>query len=496
MQRIGCAQQPRDTFRQPVRDLIHLAPGMDHAVDIQINPKSIAAGSVTASEVLRSAIEAGDSPACRHAFIRRFDATARTTAQLVDRAREAGLTLPALAGMPVSVKDLFDVAAQPTTAGSRALATAAPATRDSTAVARLRAAGAVLVGHTNMSEFAFSGVGINPHHGTPLNPRVPEQPSIPGGSTSGGAVSVATGAAWAALGSDTGGSIRIPSAFCGVTGIKPTFGRASKHGVVPLAYSLDHVGPMARGVADAALMLQAISGYDPRDRCTADQPVPDFSATLHDGVRGLVLGVPSNQYFDNVDPEVETAVRQAISRLEREGAVIEEVALPSLTYAVAAWWAICLVEASSVHQRSLRASPDLYNPDVRLSLELGELVPGTIYLKAQRARGLIKQDFRRAFEEHGLAALLAPTMPGTAPRHDQETGDVGSEEPAESAIDQLSFPANLSGLPALSVPCGFSAAGLPIGLQIIGRPFDEATVLRIGRTYEAVTDWTSRHPAL
>jgi aspartyl-tRNA(Asn)/glutamyl-tRNA(Gln) amidotransferase subunit A len=468
--------------------------------DLTAAALDIRAGRRSAAQSLNEALANADLRANAHTFIRRFDAEARVAAQQIDARREAGAPLPPLAGLAVSIKDLFDVAGHPTTAGSGSMLDAPPAAADAVAVARLRAAGAALVGHTNLTEFAYSGVGINRHHGTPANPATaaldPRSPRIPGGSTSGGAVSVATGAAWAALGSDTGGSIRIPSAFCGVTGIKPTFGRASKHGVVPLAYSLDHVGPMARGVADAALMLQAISGYDPRDRCTADQPVPDFSATLHDGVRGLVLGVPRNQYFDNLDPEVETAVRQAISRLEREGAVIEEVALPSLTYAVAAWWAICLVEASSVHQRSLRASPDLYNPDVRLSLELGELVPGTIYLKAQRARGLIKQDFRRAFEEHGLAALLAPTMPGTAPRHDQETDDVGSEEPAESTIDQLSFPANLSGLPALSVPCGFSAAGLPIGLQIIGRPFDEATVLRIGRTYEAVTDWTSRHPAL
>jgi aspartyl-tRNA(Asn)/glutamyl-tRNA(Gln) amidotransferase subunit A len=423
-----------------------------------------------------------------HAFVTLLADTALAAAREAEAVISRGDYRGPLHGIPIVLKDLYNTKGTRTTASSKVRADYVP-TYDAAATQRLAAAGAILLGKVTTHEFAY-GMGSAPTR----NPW--DLDRSPGGSSGGPGAALAAGECLGALGSDTGGSIRIPSAFCGVTGIKPTFGRASKHGVVPLAYSLDHVGPMARGVADAALMLQAISGYDPRDRCTADRPVPDFSATLHDGVRGLVLGVPSNQYFDNVDPEVETAVRQAISRLEREGAVIEEVALPSLTYAVAAWWAICLVEASSVHQRSLRASPDLYNPDVRLSLELGELVPGTIYLKAQRARGLIKQDFRRAFEEHGLAALLAPTMPGTAPRHDQETGDVGSEEPAESAIDQLSFPANLSGLPALSVPCGFSAAGLPIGLQIIGRPFDEATVLRIGRTYEAVTDWTSRHPAL
>ena len=393
-----------------------------------------------------------------------------------------------LHGVPIALKDLYYTQGIPTTASSKVRADYVP-TYDAAATERLADAGAILLGKVTTHEFAY-GMGSPPTR----NPW--DLDRSPGGSSGGSGAALAAGESLGALGSDTGGSIRIPSAFCGVAGIKPTFGRVSKYGVTPLAYSLDHVGPMARGVADAALLLQAISGYDPRDRCTADRPVPDFSANLHDGVRGLVLGVPRNQYFDNLDPEVETAVRQAISCLEREGAVIEEVALPSLTYAVAAWWAICLVEASSFHQRSLRASPDLYTPDVRLYLELGELVPGTIYLKAQRARGLIKQDFRRAFEERGLAALLAPTVPGTAPGHDQETDDFGIEEPVESAIDRLSCPANLSGLPALSVPCGFSAAGLPIGLQIIGRPFDEATVLRIGQSYEAATDWTSRHPEL
>jgi aspartyl-tRNA(Asn)/glutamyl-tRNA(Gln) amidotransferase subunit A len=253
---------------------------------------------------------------------------------------------------------------------------------------------------------------------------------------------------------------------------------------------------MTRGVADAALMLQAISGGDPRDRGAVDRPVPDFAATLHAGVRGLVVGVPTNYYFDNVDPEVATVVREAITLLAREGAVVKEVAIPSLAYAMAAGLAIILTEASSYHQRALRSSPDLYTPDVRPFLELGELIPATTYLKAQKARGVIKQDVRRAFEEHGLAALLAPTVPGTAPRHDQPTYDFGVVEPITIACVRHSYPANLTGLPALSVPCGFSRAGLPIGLQIIGRPFDEATVLQIGQAYESATDWAPRRPAL
>jgi aspartyl-tRNA(Asn)/glutamyl-tRNA(Gln) amidotransferase subunit A len=393
-----------------------------------------------------------------------------------------------LHGVPVALKDIFDTKGIRTTASSKVRADYVP-TADAAATERLAAAGAVLLGKVTTHEFAC-GIVSQPT----CNPW--DLDRIPGGSSGGSGAALAAGECLGALGTDTGGSIRIPSALCGVTGIKPTFGRVSKYGVAPLGYSLDHVGPMARSVADAALLLQAIAGGDPRDRCAADRPVPDFAARLHDGVRGVVLGMPTNHYFANVDPEVEAAVRQAIAHLEREGAVVKEVAVPALAYAEAAELAICLTEASAFHQRTLRTSPDLYNPDVRLTLELGELLPGTTYLKGQRARGLIKQGFRRAFEEHGLAALVAPTVPGTAPRHDQATYDFGVEEPTIAACVRLSCPANLSGLPALSVPCGFSAAGLPIGLQIIGRPFDEATVLRIGQTYEAATDWASRRPAL
>jgi aspartyl-tRNA(Asn)/glutamyl-tRNA(Gln) amidotransferase subunit A len=393
-----------------------------------------------------------------------------------------------LHGISIALKDLYHVQGIPTTASSKLRADYVP-TYDATATEHLAAAGAILLGKVTTHEFAYGMVSPPTRNPWDLD-------RIPGGSSGGSAAALAAGECLGALGSDTGGSIRIPSSFCGVTGIKPTFGRTSKYGVTPLSYSLDHVGPMARTVADAALMLQAISGSDPRDRCAADRAVPDFSASLHHGVQGMVLGVPTTVYFDNIDPEVETAVRQAITLLEREGAIITEVALPSLSYALAAEFAILMSEASAYHQRDLRASPDHYTPDVRLFLELGELLPATTYLKAQRARHLIKHDVQRTFEEHGLSALLAPTMPGTAPRHDQQTYTFEVEEPTTLACVRLSGPANLTGLPALSVPCGVASDGLPIGLQIIGKPFDEATVLRIGQTYETATDWTSRHPPL
>jgi aspartyl-tRNA(Asn)/glutamyl-tRNA(Gln) amidotransferase subunit A len=422
------------------------------------------------------------------AFVRVLTEPALAAARQAEAAIGRGDYRGPLHGVPIALKDLYHMQGIPTTASSKVRADYVP-TYDAAATERLADAGAILLGKVTTHEFAYGIVSPPTRNPWDLD-------RIPGGSSGGSGAALAAGECLGALGSDTGGSIRIPSSFCGVTGIKPTFGRTSKYGVTPLAYSLDHVGPMTRTVADTALMLQAISGGDPRDRCAADREVPDFSASLHDGVQGLVFGMPTNVYFDNIDPEVETAVRQAIALLEREGAIVKEVTLPSLAYALAAEFAIFMSEASSYHQRDLRASPDLYTPDVRLFLELGELLPATTYLKAQRARRLIKHDFRRAFEEHGLSALLAPTTPGTAPRYDQETYTFGTEEPTTVACVRLCGPANLTGLPALSVPCGFSSTGLPIGLQIIGRPFDEATVLRIGQTYEAVTDWTSRHPAL
>jgi aspartyl-tRNA(Asn)/glutamyl-tRNA(Gln) amidotransferase subunit A len=409
-------------------------------------------------------------------------ATARQAEQEIGRGDYRG----PLHGIPIALKDLYNTKGVPTTSSSRQRADYVPA-YDAASTERLAAAGTVLLGKLVTHEFAY-GVVSQPT----CNPW--DLDCIPGGSSGGSGAAVAAGECLGAMGSDTGGSIRIPSAFCGITGIKPTFGRASKYGVAPLGYSLDHVGPMTRTVADAALMLQAVSGFDPRDRCTVDRPVPEFSASLHDGVHGLRVGVPANYYFDNLDPEVRSAVEDAIRVLEGQGLAIEQVQIPWIEYALPAEFAICFGEASSFHQRYLRAHPEWYTPDVRLLLEAGELLPATTYVKAQRARVLIQQGFREAFESHRLDALLTPTLPVTAPRHDQQLFEHGEPEPVILACVRLSCPANLTGLPALSVPCGFSTAGLPIGLQVIGRPFDEATVLRIGQAYQSATDWHERRP--
>jgi aspartyl-tRNA(Asn)/glutamyl-tRNA(Gln) amidotransferase subunit A len=346
-----------------------------------------------------------------------------------------------------------------------------------------------VVGKTVTHEFAY-GVVSSPTR-NPWN-----LDHIPGGSSGGSGAALAADECLGALGSDTGGSIRIPSAVCGVAGLKPTYGRVSKYGVMPLSWSLDHAGPMARRVGDLAILLAELAGYDARDPSSAREPLADYSQELHAGVRGLRLGVPTNYFFDNCQPEVEAAVRAAIRSLADQGAEIREVGIPELELAPVAEFAIVIPEASAIHQPWLRRQAADYGEDVRLFLEAGELYLATHYLKAQRVRALVRDGLRRAFD--GLDALLTPTLPQPAARADQEAfdGPNGAAEPVINAYVRTCCPFNLSGQPALSVPCGFTGAGLPIGLQIIGRPFDEAMVLRIGQAYESATDWHRRSPPL
>jgi aspartyl-tRNA(Asn)/glutamyl-tRNA(Gln) amidotransferase subunit A len=465
------SNSPRDTFRQPVRDLIHLASGTDQAVDIQINPKSIAAGSVTAAEALSGAIEAGDSPACRHAFIRRFDATAHTTAQLVDRAREAGLTLPALAGMPVSVKDLFDVAGQPTTAGARALANATPATRDSTAVARLRAAGAVLVGHTNMSEFAFSGVGINPHHGTPVNPRVPGEPCVPGGSTSGGAVSVATGAAWAALGSDTGGSIRIPAALQGLVGFKSTQRLTPLDGCIPLSPSLDTTCAITRNVADAVLMHGILAARLP-------QP-------LRRPLRALRLGVPSTWMLDGLDSAVASAFEATLRALAAAGAQIETVDMPALAdlSTLQAGGGFPAAESWAWHRHRLAKQEADYDPRVAVRIKRGAQISAADYLDLQHARQELIKRFSEAAQD--FDALLSPTVPVTAPALAPLLADDALFFATNALLLRNPSAVNLLDGCALSLPCQ-PRGSLPVGLMVWAPAMHDDAVLGVALAIEAV----------
>lgn len=393
-----------------------------------------------------------------------------------------------LHGIPVGIKDLYDVAGLPTTSSS-AVRAGHVATEDSACVARLRDAGAVVVGKTHTHEFAYGVL-------TPTTRNPWDTGRVPGGSSGGSGAAVAAGECLVGMGTDTGGSIRIPASVCGTVGLKPTFGRVSRHGVTSLCWSLDHAGPLTRTVRDAALTLQVLAGFDARDPGSASEPVPDFTADLDAGVRGLTLGVPTTYFFDDVDPEVESAVREAIGVLEAQGARLEEVEIPFAEQMMAVEFGVLVPEASAYHQEMLRGSGELYTADVRVFLEAGETVLATQYIKALRVRRLVQQAFRRAFE--GIDALVCPTLPAAAAEVGQQTFTFpgGREKAVIDAWVGHSAPGNVTGLPALSVPCGFTSSGLPIGLQVIGRPFDEAGVLRVGQAYESATDWGARRPPL
>lgn len=395
-----------------------------------------------------------------------------------------------LHGVPVALKDLFDTAGVRTAAGSKIFAERVP-DEDSTVARRLREAGTVLLGKLNTHEFAYGVTTNNPHFGPTRNPWATER--IPGGSSGGSGAAIAAGLATATMGTDTGGSIRIPAALCGVVGLKPTYGRVSKAGVAPLSWMFDHPGPITRTVEDAALVLGAIAGYDPRDFSTVPAPVDDYAAALAGGVRGLRVGVPRGYFFDRLDGEVAGAIERALDVLRGLGAEVRDVALPDITPLVPALFGLVLAEAQEIHAESLRTRPGDFGPDV--AAILGSPTPGAGDLVAAlRARYAFTEAMRTALED--VDVLVTPTTPVPATRIGQETVSYGgAEEPVIFAMIRCTAPFNATHLPALSLPCGFTGAGLPVGLQIAGRPFDEATVLRAGHAYEQATDWHRRRPA-
>lgn len=400
-----------------------------------------------------------------------------------------------LKGLTFAAKDIFDVAGTITGCGNPDWArTHAPAVADAWAVTKLLAAGATLVAKTITDELAYSLNGQNFHYGTPANSNAPGR--IPGGSSSGSASAVAGGLVDTALGSDTGGSIRIPAAVCGTIGLKPTFGRVSRSGVASLSWSLDHVGPLTRNVRDAAITLKWLAGYDPRDPGCADEPVDDYLSGLDGGVKGLRIGVPRNYFFDLVDGEVNAAVRAAIAKLESLGAEVKEVDIPFAEQIMGVEFGLCLPEASAYHREMLRERADLYEEDVRIYLEAGELVSATDYITALRVRQKMKDAWQAMYAD--IDVVIGPAVASPATRRDQETIDWGggNEEPVTPAFVRLSAPANVTGLPSIAVPCGFSGDGLPLSFQAIGRPFGEAQILRIAQAYESATDWHTRKPSL
>lgn len=413
-------------------------------------------------------------------------------AKTAEAAVMRGESLGPLHGIPIGFKDLFATKGTRTTGGSKILAEWIPE-EDATVVARLKAAGAIVLGKLNLHEFAYGPEGLNVHFGNTWNPWDAHTHRIAGGSSSGSGVAVAAGLAAGALGSDTGGSIRIPAALCGLTGLKPTYGRASRAGVLPLAWSMDHVGPMTRTAADAAILLGPMAGHDPWDPTTSGLPVPDYTAALTGDIRGLRVGVLRAFFLESAGLVLRQAVEQAVKRLQEQGVRVEEVGLETVAHASGASFAIVGAEALAYHEEWMKTRPDDYGPDVRDRLRLGAFVSATQYLKAQRARRLIRQEVDALLAD--LDVLIAPVTPIVAtPVGQTEVVVEGDRQDVRSSLIRLTRVFNLSGHPVCAVPCGFTVAGLPMGMQIVGRPFDEATILRVADAYQRVTDWHTRRP--
>ncbi len=443
------------------------------------------------------------------AFLRVDAKGALAAAESSDARRKSNAALGPLDGIPVGLKDLFLTEGVETTAGSKILAGFIPP-YDATAVELLKGAGLPIIGKTNQDEFAMGSStessGFFPTH----NPW--DLSRTPGGSSGGSAAAVSCREIFGALGTDTGGSIRQPAAMTNTVGLKPTYGRVSRFGVIAYASSLDQVSPITRTVRDAAALLQTIAVHDPRDSTSSAAPAPDYLAEIEGGVAGMKLGVPREYFTDGIDPEVERAVRSAASELEKLGAKVVEVSLPHTRYALATYYLIAPAEASSNLARydgaryGLRAQGakglrEMYSqtraagfgPEVKRRIMLGTYALSAgyydaYYLKAQKIRTLIRQDFLEAFKD--VDAVLSPTSPVTA----FKLGEKLDDPLAMYLVDVFTLPCNLAGLPGMSIPCGFSAAGLPIGLQILGRHFDEARLLRIARAFEREHDFIRRAP--
>ena len=414
---------------------------------------------------------------------------ARADARAAERRIAAGEAGP-LTGVPIALKDLVDTQGVRTTAGSAILQDYVPA-EDATIVERFRAAGAVIVGKLTLHEFAFGGTNNNPHFGACNNPW--QLDAIPGGSSGGSGAAVAAGLCYGAIGTDTGGSIRLPAHYCGIVGLMASYGRVPVRGVFPLAWSLDHAGPMTRTVRDAALMLQAIAGHDPRDPLSAPVPVPDFTRDLDAGIRGLRLGVPRGYFFEDIDPDVGRAVETALEVLRGLGAELIDLKFPYTAQIGPIGWTIVMAEGAAVHEENLRRHPERFGDDIRTLIELGALRSALDYIQAQRARALLRGAAEALFDR--VDALITPTAPVTAtPIGARSVVLNGTRRDLALVQAKCSLPFDLTGQPAISVPCGFDQNGLPIGLQIAGRCFDEVTVLRVAHAYEQATDWHTRHP--
>ena len=432
-------------------------------------------------------IEGGNSGL--NAFLTIIADDARRKARAAERAIRRGNWGGPLHGIPISLKDNFWTRGIRSTAGSKILANFVP-DEDSDVAGRLARAGAILLGKTNMHEFAYGITNENPHYGSVRNPWAQER--ISGGSSGGSAAAVATGMGFASMGTDTGGSIRIPASLCGIVGLKPTYGLVSVAGVVPLAETLDHAGPLARSVTDVCIMLQAVAGKYPKGA-----PTPEYRKLRKSIPRRFRLGWPKEYFFDRLEAEVRTAIDAAAKTLESIGARIEDVSLPHLADSVEPSTNIAMAEATRYHESQgfFPARAAEYGEDVRKRLEMGREVRAVDYLNAFAVKHEIEEEFQAAYVH--VDAIIAPALPIAAPRIGENELMIESEkETVRSALVRLNRPANLTGDPAVSIPCGLTRAGLPIGLQLIGPRWSEARLLAIALAYENATEWHRRHPVL
>jgi aspartyl-tRNA(Asn)/glutamyl-tRNA(Gln) amidotransferase subunit A len=442
-------------------------------------------------------IKAGDLEI--HAYLTLCEERALRQANQVDDLVAKGAPLPPLAGVPIAIKDVMVTKGIRSTAGSKILQNFIPP-YDATAVERLEAAGAIVLGKTNCDEFAMGSSNENSAYGPVRNPR--DKSRVPGGSSGGSAAAVAAGMAVAALGSDTGGSIRQPASFCGVVGLMPTYGRVSRYGLIAFASSLDHIGPLTKTVKDAAVLLKTIAGRDPLDSTSADVPVSDYEAEIGKPVKGLKLGVPKEYFADGLDSEVRAAIEASIQQLAQQGCEVVPISLPHTAYAIPTYYLIATAEASAnlarydgvrYGQRSARprtlsemyrkSRDEGFGPEVKRRIMLGTYALSSgyydaYYLKAQKVRTLLACDFENAFQQ--VDAIMTPTAPTAAFKLGEKTDD----PLAMYLADIYTVTADLVGIPGISVPCGQTKTGLPIGLQILGKHFDESTILRLGYAVE------------
>ncbi|MBX3748994.1 MAG: Asp-tRNA(Asn)/Glu-tRNA(Gln) amidotransferase subunit GatA [Opitutaceae bacterium] len=471
----------------------------------------LAAGTLSSVELTRAVIARTQAVEDRvKAFNSRDESDALVQAAASDARRAAGQALGPLDGIPVGLKDVIAVNGQPLTASSRMLANFV-SPYDATVTARLKKAGAVLWGRLNLDEFAMGSSTENSAFGPTRNPW--DLTRVPGGSSGGSAAALAAGCALATLGSDTGGSIRQPAALCGVVGLKPSYGLVSRYGLIAFASSLDQIGPFARTVEDAAIMLGAIAGHDPLDSTSFRAEVPDYRRALTEKKGPWRIGIPREYFGEGLDPEVGAAVEQAIAHYRAQGCEIREVSLPHTQYCLDTYYIIATAEASSnlarydgvryghraegvtdIEQLNSRSRAEGFGAEVKRRIILGTYVLSSgyydaFYLRAQKVRTLIRQDFLNAYRD--VDVLLTPTSPVPAFKLGEK-----SDPLAMYLCDIYTIGVNLAGLPAISVPCGFTRAGLPVGLQLIGQPFREADLLAVARHYEQAHDWHTRVPAL